>query len=271
MFFTPENQLEKISKVENRIVDGTHGPIALRLFFPKNEGPLPIIVYFHRGGWVYGSIDESEQICRRLSNATESIVVAVEYRLSPEHKFPIPLQDCYEAAKWTFKNAPSYLGDPKKLIVCGESAGGNLAAAVSLMAQRTKEFPIAGQLLLYPILTNDLDRECYNASPDKSLLTYENMQFFWDSYLSSPEDGKNPHASPLKSRQFSGLPRTFVITAEYDALKHEGAKYAEELQRAGVEVQTKCYARVIHGFLDLPLADATKKKAMNDIIAWIKQ
>jgi len=243
----------------------------IRLFIPKNEGPLPVIVYLHRGGWVYGSIQESEMICRRLANETGCIIAAVEYRLAPEHKFPIPLEDCYDATKWVFENATSFSGDPEKIIVCGESAGGNLAAATILMAQQENEITIAGQLLIYPILTSDLEKKHYDNSPDKSLLSYENMQFFWSMYLSSSEEGNNPLVSPLKGDGFTDLPPCFIITAEHDALKHEGASYAKALQEAEVPTQIKNYPGVIHGFLDLPLGDAAKKQAIEDITAWLKE
>lgn len=271
MFRIPESQLEAVAKVEDKVVDGRHGSINIRLFSPTNEGPLPVIVYFHRGGWVYGSIEESEMICRRLANETGAIVAAVEYRLSPEHKFPIPLEDCYDAAQWIATNAPSFLGDSNKVFVCGESAGGNLAAAVALMIRETKKFTVAGQLLMYPILTSDLKQEHYDSSPDKSLLSYGNMQFFWNMYLSSPEEGHSPLASPLKSGDFADLPPCFIVTAQHDALKHEGACYAEALQNSGVAVESKCYVGVIHGFLDLPLADSVKQEAVLDIAAWIKR
>lgn len=271
MFRVPKSQLESIERIEDMVIPGRHGSINVRLFLPKNEDLLPVIIYFHRGGWVYGSIEESEVICRRLANETGSIVAAVEYRLSPEHKFPIPLEDCYDATKWIFENAPTFLVDPNKVILCGESAGGNLAAAVSLMMLKTKQFSIAGQLLIYPILTSDLEQKQYDNSPDKSLLSYENMQFFWNMYLSSSEDGENPFASPLKNKNFANLPPCFIVTAQYDALKHEGASYGEALQMAGVAVQVKNYPGVIHGFLDLPLADAIKKEAIADIVAWVKR
>jgi acetyl esterase len=271
MFSVPKSQLEPIERIEDKVVPGRHGSINVRLFSPKNEGPLPIIIYIHRGGWVYGSIEESEMICRRLANETGAIVAAIEYRLSPEHKFPIPLDDCYDVTKWIVENASTFLGDPNKVIICGESAGGNLAAAVALMILETKEFTLAGQLLIYPILTSDLEKKHYENSPDKSLLSYENMQFFWNMYLSSPEEGKNPFVSPLKNENFTNLPTCFILTAEHDALKYEGTYYGKALQTAGVTVQIKNYPGVIHGFLDLPLADTIKKEAIEDIASWVKK
>lgn len=272
MFAVPKSQLEQVASVEDKTITGKNGPIHIRFFNPKNTGPLPIIVFFHRGGWVYGSVDESETICRRLANETGSIVAAVEYRLSPEHKFPVPLEDCYDATKWIIKNAASFKvpGNSHQVILCGESAGGNLAAAVTLMSRDKKEFSLVGQLLVYPVLTDDLNPKYYEESPDKSLLSLENMQFFVSAYLSTPSDGNHPYASPLKSNNFAHLPPTFIITAEYDALKHEGAQYGENLQKAGNKIKTKCYPKVIHGFLDLPLSESVKKEAIKDISAWTK-
>lgn len=271
MFQIPESELETIAKVENCTIEGRHGPIPIRIFSPQNEGTLPVIVFFHRGGWVYGCNDECEVICRRIANASNAIVIAVEYRLSPEHKFPIPLDDCYDATKWAIQNASSFSGNPQKVIVSGESAGGNLAAAVALKARDTHEFNLAGQLLLYPLLTSDLVKDYYDESPDKFLLSYENMQFFWSAYLPSTEAYEDAYASPLKNTNLSELPPAFIVTAEHDALKHEGEKYAKALRASGVDTQIKCYENVIHGFLDLPLAEPVKKDALKDIVQWINK
>lgn len=270
MFQIPENQLEPIAKVENKVIPGRHGPLNLRLFSPKSTTPLPIIIYLHRGGWVYGSVQESEMICRKLANQTGSIVIAVEYHLSPEYKFPVALEDCYDATKWASENAANFSGNANKVILCGESAGGNLAAATALMIREKKEFTIAGQLLLYPVLTSELVKKSYDESPDKSLLSFENMQFFINAYLASPKEGDNPYVSPLKSSNLRHLPPCLLISAEHDALKHEGTLYGEALVKAGVPVQAKCYRGVLHGFLDLPLRDDVKEEAMQDIKAWVR-
>ncbi len=269
MFSVPEEMLEPIGMKEDKVVIGRNGPINIRLFTPKKIGVLPVIIYYHRGGWVYGSVDESEMICRKMANETGALVAAVEYRLAPEFPFPIPLEDCYDAAKWIVSNASTLKGDPEKVILCGESMGGNLAAAVALMCRDQKEFSVAAQLLIYPALICELNRKNYEESPDKSLLSYENVQFFIQSYLSSPEKGESPYASPLKSDNFSGLPSCFIITAEHDALKHEGKQYAEALQQANVQVRYQCYSGVIHGFLDLPLAPTVQNQALADIKAWV--
>lgn len=270
MFCIPEDQLEPVASVKDQVISGRHGPIKIRLFSPKKESPLPVIVFFHRGGWVYGSIEESEMICRKLANASGAIVAAVDYRLSPEYKFPVPLEDCVDAAKWVSENAISFSGNPGKIILAGESAGGNLAAAAALMIRDENLIKIAGQLLLYPVLTCDLNEKHYRESPDKWLLSFQNMRFFLDSYLPSPQEGENKYASPLKNNKLSHLPPCLIITAEHDPLKHEGAAYGKALQKAGVKVQMTCYPGVIHGFLDLPLSDAIKNNAIRDIGAWVR-
>ncbi len=266
LFHIPEHSLTPIFRVENKTITGRHGEIPLRIYTPKATSDLPVIVYLHRGGYVYGSLDEAEMICRQLANITDSIVISVEYRLSPEHTFPIPLEDCFDATHWAYKNAPS-----KKLIICGESAGGNLAAAVALMNRDQKQFDLAGQLLIYPFLTTDLNPESYESSPDKALLSYENMHFFLNAYLSNAQDKENPYAAPLKSTDLTLLPNTFIIEAEHDALKHEGEAYKKALINAGVNTTHKCYLDVIHGFLDLPIAKATRNEALEDIKDWINK
>lgn len=275
VFSVPKQLLEPIANVEDRVIAGKYGRIPLRFFIPNKEGQLPVMVFLHRGGWVFGSLEESEAICRRLANALGAIVVAVEYRLAPEHKFPIPFQDCLDATQWISENASSFFGDPKKIIIAGESAGGNMAAAIAMAMrdqyQHKLAKKLAGQLLIYPVLTSDLEKKLYEESPDKALLSYENMQFFLSAYMNSKEDGENPYVSPLKSDHLARLPPCFMITAEFDALKTEGAKYAEALKHAGVPVSAKCYPGVIHGFLDLPLANAIKDEAINDIKEWINE
>lgn len=269
-FQIPPSALEKVEKVENKTISSRHGPVPIRFFYPSLEKNLPILVFLHKGGWVYGNVDESETICRKLANLTGTIVASVEYRLSPEHKFPIPVDDCYDASHWIAKNCASLNANPEKIILCGESAGGGMAAAVTQMARDSKDFNIAGELLLYPVLTGELDPQRYEQSPDKALLNMENMQFFLGAYMASPEDRENPYAFPLKNKNLSHLPPSFIMTAEYDALKTEGAEYGESLQASGVDVITKCYPGVVHGFLEFPLAEKVKQEAFADIQAWVK-
>lgn len=155
IFYIPKDQIESIERID-KVVLGRHGSINVRLFSPKCEGYLPIIIYFYRGGWCYGNIEENEAICKKLANETGSIVAIIEHSMFPECKLPIPLEECYDATKWIVENAPTFLGDPNKVILCGEGVGGDLAAEVALMVLNTKEFTVAGKLLIYPVMTSDL-------------------------------------------------------------------------------------------------------------------
>ena len=269
LFHIPEAKLMPILKVEDKMITGRHGHIPLRIYTPTSGNDLPVIVYLHRGGFVYGSLDEAEMISRNLASITGAIVISVEYRLSPEHKFPVPLEDCLDATLWAYNNASSFSGNPQKLIISGESAGGNLAAAIALMIRDQKPFNLAGQLLIYPILTMDLNPEHYEMSPDKLLLSYTNMEFFLNAYLNNPQDKENPYTAPLKSNNLKNLAPAFILTAEHDALKHEGEAYNDALLKAGVKTKHHCYLDVIHGFLDLPVAKTTRNKALQDIKAWV--
>ena len=262
MFLPPKDQLEPIERVEDRMIKGRHGDIPLRILTPKNPNNTTL-VFFHRGGWVFGNNDESEGLGRKIANITSCNVVLVEYRLSPEYKFPIPLDDCYDATLWVENNKSSLMGSPQKVVVIGESAGGNLATAVSLKAQKEK-LNLSGQILVYPILTHELNPEVYENSPDKYLLSYENMQWFWEQYLTSSNDGQDELASPLNVNGVK-LPKTLMMTAEFDALKVEGKEYAEKLEKAGTLVTKKEYSKVIHGFLDLPLPSSEIQRALSDI------
>lgn len=266
MFIIPEENLDSVLKVQNEKIVGKHGNIPIRIITPKIDKGNAVLVFFHRGGWVYGSIDESENLCRKIANYTQCSTLIVDYRLAPENKFPIPLDDCFDAVSWASKHLTE---KEKKLVLIGESAGGNLAAAVSLMNRKIKKIKIDGQILIYPILTNDLDTECYEKSPDKYLLSYENMKWFWEQYLNSESDGNNELASPLKAKDFTNLPNTLMMMPEYDALKTEGLAFADELKQGGVEVISKQYEKVIHGFLDIPIVSPQIQIAFDDLKAFL--
>jgi len=262
MFLIPEENLDSVQKVQNQEISGKHGKLPLRIITPKVSKGNSVLVFFHRGGWVYGSVDESESLCRKVANHTGCLVVIVDYRLAPENKFPIPIEDCYDAINWVSKHLTQ---DGKKLVTIGESAGGNLAAAVSLIARKMKGPKIDAQVLMYPILTSNLEIECYEKSPDKYLLSYENMQWFWEQYLNNESDGENELASPLKAKDFADLPKTLMMIPEYDALKREGLSYRDQLQKADVEVISKQYSKVIHGFLDIPIVSSQVQIAFDDL------
>ncbi|RDV15546.1 alpha/beta hydrolase [Pontibacter diazotrophicus] len=223
--------------------------IALRIFRPAGiNRPLPVWVYFHGGGFTIGSYDVRDNFCKRIADQTSCVVVSVQYRLAPEHPFPEGLQDCYEATCWVSENAHTFGGDGSKLAVGGESAGGNFAAVVSLMARDKNGPQILHQTLLYPAV------DCSGSAPSRReedtdyLLTQNMLKQFGEAYLPAGVNRKEPYCSPVFA-DLTGLPPAVVITAEHDPLRDEGNRYAEKLKKAGVPVVHKEYPDMIHDFV----------------------
>lgn len=269
--FTPE-QKESVSKVEDRLIPGPGGyKIPIRIYTPAGKAPLPLLVFFHGGGWVLGDIESHDGTSRELANKAGCIVVSVDYRLAPEHKFPAAPEDCYAATKWVALNAASFGGDPTRIAVGGDSAGGNLAAAVAQMAADRGGAPgLVHQLLIYPVTNYAFDTASYRENGEGYLLTQELMQWFWKQYLPSDEDGKNAYASPLQARELRRVAPAFVITAEFDPLRDEGEAYAARLKEAGVPVEAKRYDGAIHGFFNLGHIIDQGKQVMADAVVRLK-
>lgn len=259
-FICKQNEYESIQHIENIEIEGKeNNTIPLRIYMPDNSKTLPIMMYFHGGGWVFGGIEESDAVCRRLAIHLKCIIVSVGYRLAPEFPFPKPLEDCYTATKWMAGNGHIYGGDTQNIIVSGESAGGNLAAAVALMATDKKEFNLSAQVLMYPVISSTIRDDVYDNCPDRYFLTKDVMKYFWDMYSQSPDDKKNPYASLDFRTDFDRLPPAILITAEYDPLSFDINKYASRLQKAGVSVINKFFPKLIHGFLYIPLYKEVNK------------
>ena len=240
---------EPVAKIENRSVPGLEADIPIRIYTPSGKGPLVGLVFFHGGGWVIGSVDTHDGLCRSIANAAGCVVVSVEYRLAPEHPFPAGIEDAYAATRWAAEHADALRIDPRRLAVGGDSAGGNLAAVVSLLARDRGGPGLALQLLLYPITDHDLDTGSYLDYANGHLLTRDAMAWFWKHYLPGGVSPDHPYVSPLRARDLSGLPRALIITAECDPLCDEGNAYARRLEAAGVPVTSSCYAGMIHGFV----------------------
>jgi acetyl esterase len=249
---------EPVGDVADRLIPGSTGSIPIRAYWPKSAGNpanrradalLPIVVYFHGGGWVLGDLDTVDGFCRVLTNASGCIVISVNYRHAPEHKFPAAAEDAYAATSWISQNARSLGGDGHRLAVCGSSAGGNLAAVTSLMARDRGGPPIAMQVLAVPVTNHAFETASYRANGVGYGLTTASMRWFWNHYLASDADGAHRYASPLRAPDLKGLPPAFVLTAEFDPLRDEGEAYAEKLRSAGVPVLYKCYAGMIHMLL----------------------
>jgi acetyl esterase len=239
---------EPVAQVRDLILPGPAGELAARLYRPAGAGPLPVLVYFFGGGWSLGTLDTSDGICRRLTNLTGCATVSVGYRLAPEHKFPAAVQDCYAGAAWVASHAAELGADSGRLAVGGDSAGGNLAAAVTLLARERGGPAILHQLLVYPNTDYQSQTPSMLGVDDPHFFNRKAVDWYWGMYLSAPRDGANPLASPLRSADLSGLPAATVITAEYDPLRDEGEQYAARLREAGVPVESTRYDGVMHGF-----------------------
>ena len=240
------------------------GQIHARIYTPNTgKTAYPVIVYYHGGGWVIANLDTYNASAQGLANQVEAVVVSVAYRQAPEHKFPTAHNDCYAAYEWAVKNAASIKGDPKKVAVVGESAGGNLACAVSMMA-RDKGFQLpVYQVLVYPIAGYDFNTPSYQENDSTKPLSSGLMKWFFDKYLNSPAEGKNPMVS-LVTANLKGLPRTTIVSAQYDPLRSEGETLADNLQKAGVEVKRKLYDGTTHEFFGMAavLPEAKDAQAM---------
>ncbi len=250
---------EEVDRTEDRTVPGlsTAGEadveVPIRIYMPiskgsSSEGPLGAFVYYHGGGWVTGDIPTHEGICCHLANAAGCVVVSVGYRCAPESKYPAAVNDAFAATRWVFENAQRIGVDPGRIAVGGNSAGGNLAAAVAQMVRDRNVFKPILQVLIYPVIDFRFDRPSYIENGEGYNLTRESMRWFWDCYLAREEDGSEPYASPIRAASLAGLPPALVQTAQYDPLRDEGEDYARRLQEAGVPVTLTRYDGMIHGF-----------------------
>jgi len=224
---------EPLARVEDRTIEGEAGPIPIRVYTPQGSGPFPIVVFAHGGGWVLGTLDTHDDLCRSISRRSESLVVSVGYRRAPEHRFPAALDDFAAALQWLAAHAGEVNGDGTRLAVAGDSAGGNLAAAVCLAARDRGGPPIASQLLIYPVTNHGFDTASYHQFATGYGLTRDLMIWFWDQYLCGPADGRSASASPLRAADLAALPPALVITAAYDVLRDDGEAYAARLAQAG--------------------------------------
>src|SRR5208282_5035723 len=237
-----------IYRVEDRQIPGAAGSIAARVYTPESSPPMGVLVYFHGGGWVLGDLESHDRVCRALANGAACVVVAVDYRLAPEHGFPAGAEDCYAATKWVAENAASLGADPARLAVGGDSAGGNLAAVVSMMARDRGTPAINFQLLLYPVTDCALDTPSHKEfAADGYVLSRADMEWFWKNYLDTSAEKNNPYACPLRAKNLKNLPPALILTASHDPLRDEGERFAERLIAAGVKVTCTRYEGVTHG------------------------
>ena len=245
---------ETVDAIDNFEIPGADAqPMRARAYTPRDarEGPLPLLVWLHGGGWVAGDLDNHDAACRALANASGCKVVAIDYRLAPEHKFPAGLDDCYAAIQWLAAHRGALGIDPRRVAIAGDSAGGNLAAAVALMARDRGGPALAFQLLVYPVTHHAFDTPSYRQYGDGYLLTAEGMRWHWNHYLPDAAAGLDPLASPLLAPDLRGLPPALVIVAECDPLRDESEAYAKRLADAGVPVECRRYDGMLHAFFTL--------------------
>ncbi len=262
---TKKNYLKPFYHTWDRKVECDGREIPVRIFKPKKNEADGVFVFFHGGGWVTGNIDSYDKVCTHMCEAVGKIVVSVDYRLAPEHKFPAAPNDCYAATKAVFEESEKMGISCDKITLIGDSAGGNLAAAVSLMARDRGEFKIERQILLYPAVYNCHDEkspfESVRTNGTDFLLTSKRICDYMDLYTNDFRDRKSPYFAPLIAEDLSNQPKTLIITAEYDPLRDEGEAYGEKLREAGNYVEMHRMLDALHGFISLPPHFVHVKKA----------
>jgi len=243
-----------MAAVLNLQAAGPHGPIPLRGYRPLGNQPddiLPVLVWFHGGGWVIGDLDTHDTLCRQLANQAGCAVVAVDYRLAPEHRFPAAVDDCWAATRWVHAHAREWRLDPARIAVGGDSAGSNLAAVVSIMARDAGDLPLVFQLLVYPVTDQHRTTRSHAENGQGYGLTADTMAYFTGHYITDPAQFDDWRASPLLCADLSHLPPALVLIAGFDPLRDEGRAYAERLTAAGNQANCVCFDRQIHGFMPM--------------------
>ena len=245
-----------VGQVQDLHASGPAGPIPMRLYRPAETGssalaPLPVLIYFHGGGWVIGDLDTHDTLCRELANGARCAVVSVDYRLAPEHRFPAAVDDCVAATRWLQRNAVALGLDPGRIAVGGDSAGGNLAAVVSIILRDAGDSAPAYQLLIYPATDMRRSAPSHTTFASGYLLTRESVTYYHDHYIEDSADDLDWRASPLLHPDLGGLPPALVVTAGFDPLRDEGLHYAQRLSQAGNRATSVCFERQIHGFITM--------------------
>jgi acetyl esterase len=260
---------EPVHEVANATIPGPGGELPLRLYRPAGVRPLPVLLYFFGGGWVLGTIDTADGVSRSLANSSGALVAVVGYRLAPEHPFPAAIDDCYAAVRWAAGHAAEIGADPARIAVGGDSAGGNLAAAVALRAHADGP-ALTGQILVYPNTDQLADDESMRAADDPFLFNRHSVAWYRRHYLADPANAADPLASPLRAQSLAGLPPALVITAEYDPLRDQGEAYARRLADAGVPVELSRYPGMAHGFFTMAGTVDASRAAIGQAASWLR-
>jgi acetyl esterase len=260
----------QIGAVENMVAEN----VPVRVYRPAGVAAgaaLPVLIYFHGGGWVIGDVDTHDVLCRCLTGEAGITVVSVDYRLAPEHKFPAAADDAWTATKWVAANAQRLGVDAQRIAVGGDSAGGNLAAVVALMARDAGAPAIKYQVLLYPVTDVGTETGSYKSFAEGYMLTRDGMKWFFDHYLRNAADAADWRVSPLRAKSLKGVAPALIVTAGFDPLRDEGEAYAKALRDAGVKVDYTCYGGMIHGFMPMGKLIATGNRAVSHAAASLRE
>jgi len=264
----------ELKSVQSLAIPAAHGSIPTRVYTPKKlratNGLSPCLVFFHGGGWVVGDLDSHDVVCRKLADEGQLLVVSVDYRLAPEHKFPAAVEDAVAATRWIARHAKELGVDAARLVVGGDSAGGNLAAVVAISARDDNGPAIAGQVLIYPATDFAMTHASHREPETSILLTHSAIGWFSDHYLNGPADVTDWRASPARAKTLVGLPPAYVLIAGADPLRDEGNEYAQRLREAGVAVTYRHFPGQFHGFITMGKLLQQANIAASDIGAWLK-
>jgi acetyl esterase len=259
----------QIKKVTDKNIQGRHGNIPIRIYDNLGTPNQTAIVFFHGGGFVVGGLESHDYVCRRICKQNQAVVISVDYRLSPEFKFPYALEDAYDATKWVQDNITEINGNRDKIIVMGDSAGGNLAAGVSIQARDLGELKIAGQILIYPWVDATFNHPSYIENGKGYLLTQKNLDFFDLQYIPDGVDKKEPKLSPIFTKNFKNLPKTFIATAQFDPLRDEGNLFGKLFIENGNTTTVVEYKNMIHGFFNIPKIGEEAMQCYRDVKKFI--
>lgn len=261
---------EPVHSITDQRVPGPAHDVAIRIYRPREDANFPVILYLHGGGFISGDLETHDPVCRMISNHVAALVVAVNYRLAPEHPYPAAIEDCFAVLNWLVSNAHSIGGDAGRLAVVGDSAGGNLAAVLPLMA-RDKGLPsLRAQVLIYPMLDATLSSASLVENAFIPPFTLADCVLAWQVYLAKNEDRRSPYISPLQATDLSGLPPALVITSEFDILADEGEAYVDRLREAGVRTEHEEFQGMIHGFFQWGGMVAAARLAMNRVVQFLQ-
>jgi acetyl esterase len=267
----PVDPLLMANRVVDQKINGPGGKLPFRLYYPKGNPPFPAVVYFHGGGWVIGNLDTHHGLCHALSKSSGCLVVAVDYRLAPEFRYPAAIEDAYAATCWVADNAETIQADTHRIAVLGDSAGGTQATVVAMMARDRGRPHISLQVLVYPITDYNFDTPSYIKNAEGYMLTRDLMMWFWNQYLENEDFVADPYVSPLRAENLNHLPETLILTAEYDPLCDEGEAYARKLQEAGIKVRLTRYDGMIHGFIRMTSRLDKARQALDEIAGTLRR